>query len=213
MAGREQFNDLLTNNPDPQASSTTVDPDLTSIHSLIPGRSGSPSSNRSISPDLDFVAWARGSFLESPVNPDLTSIHGISPPMTGQERLKNRLTNKSKSSPSLSYPDIQLPDSNYNLPPPPSSRSQTPDTQLINRSPSYGRSNFNFNSPSLSNRHPSGVIYPAGADLASSGFQDVKATLRRVESATDVFPLIKSTVVGLLGVIDIVEVRDFNSLL
>ena len=208
MARREQFNDLLTNNPDPQASSTTVDPDLTSIHSLIPGRSGSPSSNLSISPDPDFVAWG-----PPPVNPDLTSIHEISPPMTGQERLKNRLTNKSKSSPSLSYPDIQLPDSNYNLPPPPSSRRQTPDTQLINRSPSYGRSNFKFNSPSLSNRHLSRVIYPAGADLVSSGFQDVKTTLRRVESATDVFPLLRSTVVGLLGVIDIVEVRDFNSLL
>ena len=65
--------------------------------------------------------------------------------------------------------------------------------------------------------YPSIVIDPAGdeapgrmADLASAGFQGVKTTLRLVERATDVFPPLKSTVAGLLGVIDIVEVRDFQ---
>ena len=47
------------------------------------------------------------------------------------------------------------------------------------------------------------------AELASAGFQGVKTTLRLVERATDVFPPLKSTVAGLLGVIDIVEVCDF----
>ena len=48
------------------------------------------------------------------------------------------------------------------------------------------------------------------ADLASTGYQGVKTTLRLVERATDVFPPLKSTAGGLLGVIDIVEVRDFQ---
>ena len=80
-----------------------------------------------------------------------------------------------------------------------------------------------LNSPSLSNYdsnniYTSFVIDPAGdeapgrmAELASAGFQGVKTTLRLVERATDVFPPLKSTVAGLLGVIDIVEVCDFNS--
>jgi hypothetical protein len=46
--------------------------------------------------------------------------------------------------------------------------------------------------------------------LANAGFQGLKTTLRLVERATDVFPPLKSTVAGLLGVIDIVEVRDFQ---
>jgi hypothetical protein len=69
----------------------------------------------------------------------------------------------------------------------------------------------------LSNTYPFIVIDPAGdedhgrmADLASAGFQGLKTTLRLVERATDVFPPLKSTVAGLLGVIDIVEVRDFQ---
>jgi hypothetical protein len=64
--------------------------------------------------------------------------------------------------------------------------------------------------------YPSIVIDPARdeslgqlADLASTGFQGLKTTLRLVERATDVFPPLKSTVAGLLGVIDIVEVCDF----
>ena len=73
-----------------------------------------------------------------------------------------------------------------------------------------------LNSPPLLHIYPSIVIDPAGdeapgriAALASAGFQGVKTTLRLVERATDAFPPLKSTVAGLLGVIDIVEVRDF----
>ena len=73
------------------------------------------------------------------------------------------------------------------------------------------------NSSSLSNIYPSIVIDPAGdeaperiAELASVGFQGLKTTLRLVERASDVFPPLKSSVAGLLGVIDIVEVRDFQ---
>ena len=72
-----------------------------------------------------------------------------------------------------------------------------------------------LNLPSSSNIYPSIVINPAGdetpgrmADLAHAGFQGVKTTLRLVERATDVFPPLKSTVAGLLGVIDIVEVGN-----
>ena len=48
------------------------------------------------------------------------------------------------------------------------------------------------------------------ADLASTGFQGIKMALSLVERAADVLPPLKSTVAGLLGVIDIVEVRDFH---
>ena len=54
------------------------------------------------------------------------------------------------------------------------------------------------------------------ADLASADFAELqgeKATLQLVERATDVFPPLKSTVAGLLGVIDIMEVRDFQLIL
>ena len=51
-------------------------------------------------------------------------------------------------------------------------------------------------------------------DIQSSNlpFEVVKSTLRLrlAESASDVFPPLKSTVAGLLGVIDFVEVRDFQ---
>jgi hypothetical protein len=46
------------------------------------------------------------------------------------------------------------------------------------------------------------------ADAASTGFEGLKTILRLVERATDVFPPLKSAVAGLLGVIDIVEVRE-----
>jgi hypothetical protein len=74
-----------------------------------------------------------------------------------------------------------------------------------------------LNPPSLSSIYPSIVIDPAGneapgrmAELASAGFQGVKTTLQLVKRASDVFPPLKSTVAGLLGVIDIVEVCHFN---
>ena len=72
-----------------------------------------------------------------------------------------------------------------------------------------------LNSPSLSNIYSSIAIDPAGgrppgrtAELASAGFQSLKTTLRLVEkvAGAGVYP---STVAGLLGVIDIVEVRGF----
>ena len=77
------------------------------------------------------------------------------------------------------------------------------------------------NSSSLSNIYPSIVIDPAGdeapgrmADLATSaGFQGLKTTLRLVERASDAFLPLKSFVAGLLAVVDIVEVRDFQLML
>ena len=88
--------------------------------------------------------------------------------------------------------------------PDPTSIHGIPDTQPLN-------------SPSLSNIYPSIVIDPSGdessgrmADLASAGFQGVKTILQLVERAADAFPPLKSTVAGLLGVIDIVEVCDFQ---
>jgi hypothetical protein len=68
-----------------------------------------------------------------------------------------------------------------------------------------------LNSPS-SNIYPSIVIKPGEgkSDLASTVFQGVKTTLRLVEMAADAFPPLKLAVTGLLGDIDIVEVRDFQ---
>ena len=137
--------------------------------------------------------------------------------MSGQERLKDRLTNKldhllhslvprRSRTPSPNRPITPTLDSQASSTPVgPNSTSipKIPDTQSLN-------------SPPLSNIYPSIVIGPAGdeapgrmADLASTGFQGVKTTLQLIERATDVFPPLKSTVAGLLGVIDIVEVRDF----
>ena len=46
--------------------------------------------------------------------------------------------------------------------------------------------------------------------MTSTGFQGIKTTLRLIERVTDIFPPLKSTVGGLLGVIDIVEVCHFQ---
>ena len=66
------------------------------------------------------------------------------------------------------------------------------------------------------NIYPSIVINPAGdeapgrmAELVSVGFEGVKTTLRLVEKVTSAFPPLKLAVSGLLGVINIVEVRNF----
>ena len=68
---------------------------------------------------------------------------------------------------------------------------------------------------------PSSIIYPlivkpegdkgseGKADLASTVFEGVKTTLQLVEKVADAFPPLKTTVSDLLGVIDIVEVRNF----
>ena len=45
--------------------------------------------------------------------------------------------------------------------------------------------------------------------MASTVFEGVKMTLQLVEKVADAFPPLKTTVSGLLGVIDIVEVRNF----
>jgi hypothetical protein len=47
------------------------------------------------------------------------------------------------------------------------------------------------------------------ANPASIGFQGFKMVLRAVREAADAFPPLKSVAGGLLGLIDIVEVRDF----
>ena len=141
------FQNLLMSPDLPASSTDSISVEFKHfLHSLVPGRSRSPSPNRSITPTLDPQATS------TPVGPDPTSIH---------------------------------------------------DTQQ-------------FNLPS-SNIYPSIVIDPVGdeapgrmADLASAGFQGVKTTLRLVERAADVFPPLKSTVAGLLGVIDIVEVCYFQ---
>ena len=74
------------------------------------------------------------------------------------------------------------------------------------------------NSPS-SNIYSSIVIDPTRDEapgriinLASTGFQGVRMALGLIESTADVFPPLKSAVAGLLGVINIVEVRGFRIL-
>ena len=136
--------------------------------------------------------------------------------MSGQEKLKDRLKNKvnhllhslapdrSKSpSPNRPIRPTQDPKASSTL----VGRDGTPDTQPLTGG----------NSPPLSNIYPSIVVDSAGdeapgrmTDLALTGFQGVKTTLRFVERATDVFPPLKSTAAGLLGIIDIVEVCIFQ---
>jgi hypothetical protein len=119
------------------------------FHSLAPGRSRPTSPNRPIRPTPDPQASS------TPIRPDPTSIHAI--------------------------PD---------MPP---------------------------NSLPLLNIYPSIAIDPAGdeapgqmADLASARFQGLKTMLRLVEHISDVFLPLKSAAAGLLGVIDIMEVCDFQ---
>ena len=135
--------------------------------------------------------------------------------MPGRERFKDRLANKfnhlfhsrRRRSPSPNRPITPTPDpqaSSTPVAPNSASIPGIPDTQSLNSSP-------------LSNIYPSIVINPAGdeapgrmADLARTGFQGVKTTLRLIERAACVFPPLNSAVSGLLGVIDIVEVRNFQ---
>ena len=91
-----------------------------------------------------------------------------------------------------------------------------PDPTSIHRVPDEQP----LNSPSLSNVYPSIVIQSSGdeapgrmTDLVSVGFEGVKTTLRLVERVASAFPPLKLAVSGLLGVIDIVEVCDFDSAL
>ena len=125
--------------------------------------------------------------------------------MPAQERLKCRLTKKLKHLYSLVPFRSSSTSPTLNPPagPDPTSIHGIPDAQP--------------NSPPLPNIYQSIVVGPAGdeapgrmADLASAGFQGLKTALRVVESVSGVFPPLKSAVAGLLGVIDIVEVRDFQ---
>jgi hypothetical protein len=109
------------------------------------------------------------------------------------------------------------PSSSPNRPITPTQDPQTSSTPVgPDPSPTHGIPDTQLpNSPS-SNIYPS-IVIPAGdkapggkADLASTVYQGVKTTLQLVERAADAFPPLKSTVAGLLGVIDIVEVHDFR---
>ncbi|KAF8240595.1 hypothetical protein L208DRAFT_510387 [Tricholoma matsutake] len=138
--------------------------------------------------------------------------------MPGQERLKDRLTNKFKRLLPCLVPGRSRSTSpnrpiRPTLDPQASSTPVGPDPTSIPGIPDAQPSN----SPSLSNIYPSIVIDPAGdeapgrmADLARAGFQGLKTTLQLVDSVSGVLPPLKSAVAGLLGVINIVEVRDFQ---
>ena len=132
--------------------------------------------------------------------------------MPGQGRLKDRLTNKLDHLLHSLVPRRRRPPSPNRLIEP------TLDSQApVGPDPTSNPDTQPVNSPSLSNIYPSIFIKPAGddasgrmADLASAGFQGVKATLRLIESVSGVLPPLKSAVSGLLAVIDILEVRDFQ---
>ena len=136
--------------------------------------------------------------------------------MPSQERLKDRFKNKFKH---LLNSLVPGPSKS------PSSSSNHPNTHTVSSTPVgpdptsiHGIPGTQpLNSPLLSNIYPSIVVDPAGdeapgrmADLANTGFQGVKTTLRLIERASDAFPPLKSTVAGLLGVVDIVEVCVFQ---
>ena len=136
--------------------------------------------------------------------------------MPGQERLKDRIKNKFDHLHSLVPDRSRSPSPNRPLKPTQDPQSSStpvgPDPTSIHGIPDTQP----LDPPSSSNIYPSIVIDHAGdeapgrmTDLASIGFQGVKTTLRLVERATDVFPPLKSAAAGLLGVIDIVEVRNF----
>jgi hypothetical protein len=50
-------------------------------------------------------------------------------------------------------------------------------------------------------------------ELAAVGFQGLKTTLQVLERASGVFPPLKSVIGGILGVIEVVEVRNFKDVL
>ena len=197
MPGQERLKDRLpgrftpspsrpiTPNLDPQASSPVGFKHF--LHSFVPGRSRAPS------PDL-------------PITPTLDHPQASSTPVGFKHFFHSLVPSRSRApSPSPARPISPTLDSQV------SSTPVGPDSDPIHGIPDTQP----LNSPS--NIYPSIVIEPAGdkapggkADLASTVFQGVKTTLRLVERAADAFPPLKSTVAGLLGVIDIAEVRDFQ---
>ena len=126
--------------------------------------------------------------------------------MPGQKRLKVHLTNKFKHLLHSLVPGRSGPSSNRLITPTIDPQASTPvPISIIPGIPD--------STPSLSDIFPSIVIDPAGDEAPGrmgARFQGVKTTLRLVERAADAFPPLKSTIGGLLGVIDIVEVRDFQ---
>jgi hypothetical protein len=133
--------------------------------------------------------------------------------MSGQERLNDRLKNKFKHLlhslvPSRIRSPSPLP-SPARDPQASESSTDSTDSTLVgsDSNPIHG----------IPDTQPSIVIDLVEddasrpmADLSGPGFQGVKTTLQLVERATDVFPTLKSTATGLLGVIYIMEVRDFQ---
>ena len=201
----------VSSTPDPASIPDTQplkSPSFSNIHpSTVIGPAGNEVPGRmAIGPALDSQASSTS------VGPDPTSIHDF--PDT-----------QPLYSPSLSniYPSIVIGPAGNEVPgrmavgstldPKASSTPVGPDSTSIPGIPDIQP----LYSPPLSNIYPSIVIGPDGdeapgrmAELARTGFQGVKTTLQLIERATDVFPPLKSTVAGLLGVIDIVEVRKFQ---
>jgi hypothetical protein len=104
--------------------------------------------------------------------------------MPGQERLKDRLSNKFNRLLHTLVPGRSRPNPNLPIRPTPQA-SSTP----------VGPNPTSIHTQPLSNIYPSIVVDSSGdeapgrmADLASAGFEGVKTTLRLVERATDVFP-------------------------
>ena len=162
------------------------------VHSLVPGRRRSPSPGSTVDPQAS----------SSPLISTL-SIPDISIPHISSSHISSfHISSSSPPISTLSIPNISIPDI--------SSSHFTSSPILLSPISSVP-------GISLSNTYPSTVNFSSGIfisnridDLASNGFKGVKMTLRLVESATDVSPPLKSTVEGLLGVIDIMEVRDFQ---
>ena len=133
------------------------------------------------------------------------------PGQAGQERLKARMNEFKHFFHSLVPGRGRSPSRNRAITP--TLVSSTPVGPDPN--PIHGPDTQPLNSPSL-NIYPS-IVEPVGdktpdgkADLASTVFHGVKTTLQLAEKVADAFPPLKSTVSGLLGVIDIVEVCDFQ---
>ena len=133
--------------------------------------------------------------------------------MPGQDQLKDRFANKFKQLHSL-VPGRSRPSLSPNRSIKPTLEPQATSAPVgSDPIPIHGIPDTQSRNSPSSNIYPSIVIGSAGdeaaggkAELASTVFQGVKTTLQLVERAADALPPLKSTVAGLLGVIDIVEV-------
>jgi hypothetical protein len=132
--------------------------------------------------------------------------------MPGQKRLKDRATGVKNFFRSLVPDRSRSPSPLPNRPITPTLDPQASSTPV---GPDSSPDTQPLNSPS-SNIYSS-IVKPeedkgpeGKADLASTVFQGVKTTLQLVETVADACPPLKSTIAGLLGVIDIVEVRNYQ---